>query len=192
MNVELKKDDEWLEMSPEKVQKDQKTYDQLLDKFIPKMIGEENAKKLSIRKNPTEWVTVPMIAFVIVSIENYESVANKAVKEGGKLKGEKGKFTKKGEEKSCGYSIEGIKKHSEVCEKLEKWWDEERAAVKSDANSFGKAYLDRKKKEVDEMTEARKVKGVGKDANKMVVETVRVKIYGYDNDSTKFQDMVGV
>ena len=51
MNVELKKDGEWLEMSPEKIKADQGTYDQLMDKFIPKMIGEENAKKLSIRKN---------------------------------------------------------------------------------------------------------------------------------------------
>ena len=71
-----KKEKKWLEIDQTNIETNQKAYNQLMDKFIPRMAGEEQARKMSSTKNPAEWLTVAQIAFVLLTIENYEEITD--------------------------------------------------------------------------------------------------------------------
>ena len=183
----------WKELNPKEIKTNKEAYNLLMDKFVPKMAGEEQSKKMSTAKNPVEWVTVAQIAFVLISIENYEEIANRVAAEGGKLTGEKGKFTVKGNKKRCGYSVVGIDRHKEIIQELGDWWKKEKAAIDSDQESFGKAYLAKKKKEQEEMASGggKRVLG-GEDGEGPQNSSSCDDMYGYLEDMSVPTDMMEV
>ena len=111
----------------------------------------------------------------------------------GKLKGAKGKFTEKGDKKKCGYSIVEIQRHSKIKPKLGKWWKEEKAAVKSNQKNFCKTYLEKKKKELEEMPSARRIRVLGNAAGGRQQDSCTDNnIYAYLEDADELPNMMEV
>ena len=155
--------------------------------------GSSFSRKMSTTKNPAEWVTAAQIAFVLLTIENYEEITDEVVNGDGKLKGKKGKFTMKGDRKKCGYSILGIQKHGEITERLREWWDREKAAVKSENNSFGKEYLAKKKREDEEMSSGGRTRVLGSNDGDGQQESRTVSnLYSYLGNADVLPDMMEI